>query len=138
LKKEIGSKEVNFDQLFKMKKLRRSFSFAFQGIKFLLLNERNFKIQFGVFVLVLFLSILFQISKEEWIVLLLCSMIVLSLEGVNTAIEQLCNEKDVNYNHTIKIIKDVAAGAVLISSIISSIIGLIVFIPHFYRLVESL
>lgn len=121
-----------------MNSLIKSFGFAFQGIWHLLRRERNFKIQFIVFILVLILSFLLKISKIEWLSILICSMIVLSLEGLNTSIERLCNKQEPNFNPSIKIIKDVAAGSVLIASIVSVIIGFLVFSPYFYKLVASL
>jgi diacylglycerol kinase len=121
-----------------MNSLLKSFGFAFQGIFHLIKKERNFKIQFSVFILVLFSAFYFQLSKYEWIVLLVSSMIVMSLEAINTSIEQLCDLTESNINPKIKIIKDVAAGAVLIASLFSIVIGLIIFIPRIYKLVESL
>ena len=121
-----------------MTSLLKSFGFAIQGIIHLLKNERNFKIQFGVFILVLVFSYFLEISKKELIIVLFCSMTVLSLEGINTSIERLCDENQPQFNLNIKIIKDVAAGAVLIASIFSAIIGLIVFLPYFYRVFTSL
>jgi diacylglycerol kinase len=121
-----------------MNSLLKSFGFAFQGIKFLLKNERNFKIQFVVFLSVIIIAFSFQISKFEWIAVLVCCMSVLSLEGFNTSIERFCNEKEPHFDPRIKIIKDTAAGAVLVSSIFSVIIGLIVFLPYFHRLVANL
>ncbi|MBM3186837.1 MAG: diacylglycerol kinase family protein [Bacteroidetes bacterium] len=121
-----------------MNSLLKSFGFAFKGIFHLIKNERNFKIQVVVFILVLILSCLLGISKIELIIVLVCSMTVLAMEGINTSIERLCDEKDLNFNHKIKIIKDVAAGAVLISSIFSFVIGFIIFLPYLYKLVASL
>jgi len=121
-----------------MKSLLKSFGFAFQGIVHLLKNERNFKIQFCLFILALSFGFYFQISKIEWFVLLICSMVVLSLEGVNTSIERLCDEAEPQFNLKIKIVKDTAAGAVLISSIISAVIGILIFFPYIYTLVVSL
>ena len=54
---------------------------------------------------------------------------------MNTAIEQLANEVTENYNSRIKIVKDAMAGAVLILSILSAIIGLIIFIPKILNLI---
>jgi len=131
-------KNLFLTNLFKMTSLLKSFGFAIQGIIHLLKNERNFKIQFGVFILVLVFSYFLEISKKELIIVLFCSMTVLSLEGINTSIEKLCDENQPQFNLNIKIIKDVAAGAVLIASIFSAIIGLIVFLPYFYRVFTSL
>ncbi len=131
-------KNLFLNDYFKMNSLLKSFGFAIQGIIHLLKNERNFKIQFVVFILVLVVSYFLEITKKEWIIVLFCSMLVLSLEGINTSIERLCDENQPQFNLNIKIIKDVAAGAVLIASIFSAIIGLIVFLPYFYRVFTSL
>lgn len=137
-RKNFLQKNLFLINYFKMNQLIKSFGFAFQGIFHLIKNERNFKIQFGVFILVLILSCLLGISKIEFIIVLICSMIVLSMEGINTSIERLCDEKDPSFNPKIKIIKDVAAGAVLISSLFSIVIGLLIFLPYFYKLAASL
>jgi diacylglycerol kinase len=138
LRKNVIQKNLFLNNNLLMNSLIKSFGFAFQGIWHLLRRERNFKIQFIVFILVLILSFLLKISKIEWLAILICSMIVLSLEGLNTSIERLCNKQEPNFNPSIKIIKDVAAGSVLIASIVSVIIGFLVFFPHFYKLVASL
>lgn len=121
-----------------MNRLIKSFGFAFQGIFQLVKNERNFRIQFAFFILVLMASYLLKISRNEFIITLVCSMVVLSLEGINTAIEELCNLNESTINPKIKKIKDVAAGAVLIASICSFLIGLMIFLPHIQRLIDSL
>ncbi len=138
LRKKFLQKNLFLTNYFKMNSMLKSFGFAFQGIFHLIKKERNFKIQFAVFILVLFSAFYFQLSKYEWIVLLVCSMIVLSLEAINTSVEQLCDLTESNINPKVKIIKDVAAGAVLIASLFSIVIGLIIFTPHIYKLVESL
>jgi undecaprenol kinase/diacylglycerol kinase (ATP) len=121
-----------------MNSFLKSFVFAFQGVLHLLKKERNFRIQFLVFIITLILSLLLKISKIEWLAILICSMLVLSLEGINTSIERLCDEQEINFNPKIKIIKDVAAGSVFIASIFSTIIGFLIFLPYLYKLVASL
>ena len=124
--------------LFTMNSFFKSFGFAYLGVVHLIKNERNFKIQFYLFMLILFFAFYFQISKMEWISVLICASSVLSLEAVNTSIERICNEMEPNFNPKIKIIKDTAAGAVLITSIFSSVIGILIFLPYVYRLVANL
>ena len=107
----------------------KSFKYAFEGIFSAIKKERNMKIHIAMMLAVIVAGIIFSISKIEWICCLFCFGLVISLEMVNTAIEVLADLVDEKYNEKIKLIKDVAAGAVLVSAIISAIIGLMIFIP---------
>jgi len=73
----------------------------------------------------------------EWIVVLLCICAVLGLEMINSALEHLCNLVQRDYHPLVKKIKDVSAGAVLIASIISVVIGFIIFIPKIFALIQQ-
>ena len=107
----------------------KSFSFAFQGLKDCLLNEKNFKIQYVTALAILVAGIFFSLSSMEWISILVCFALVLSFEIINSAIEKLCDLVCPSINPVIKKVKDMCAAAVLVSSIISFIIGCIIFIP---------
>ena len=74
-------------------------------------------------------AIVLKIGTNEWIAILFCSALVLGLEMINTAIEKLSNVVSTSIRPDIKIIKDMAAGAVLLVSIISLIIACIIFFP---------
>ena len=115
-----------------MKKFIKSVGYALAGIKFCF-KQSNFRIQFAAAVIVMSLSLALDCSPLEITTLLVCCALVLSLEMMNTAIEQLCDSVDKNFNPRIKIIKDVAAGAVLLSSIITAIVGLVIFLPHLMK-----
>jgi diacylglycerol kinase len=119
--------------LLNVKKFLYSFYFAFNGIR-LILRERNFRIEILIFLIVLFFGTYFQITSNEWLVVLLISAIVLGLEAMNSAIEKLCDLYSTENNPLIKKIKDISAGAVLICSIIAAIIGILVFYPYFLNL----
>lgn len=71
----------------------------------------------------------FDISAIEWLVVVLCIVVVLVAEAFNAAIEKLCDLVEDRYNSRIKTIKDISAGSVLIAAIISLIAGLIIFLP---------
>ena len=120
-----------------MKKIIRSFGYAFKGIKYCLPGT-NFKVQLLVGILVFIAGFLFKVSATEWIVLIICSVMVLSLEMLNTAIEKMCDLVSTDFHPQIEIIKDVAAGAVLICSIGSAIVGLIIFLPKMYFFINHL
>lgn len=107
--------------------LLKSFGYAFEGIIELLLKERNFQVHCVALVLVVGAGFFFEISKGEWLIILLISALVLALEGVNTTIEKLCDLYSTEQNIKIKKIKDIAAASVLISAIIAVIIGILIF-----------
>ena len=109
--------------------LNKTFAAAFSGIGYFFKTERNSKIQAAAALLAILISFWLHITAVEWVLILFCIAAVIALEMVNTALEHLCNHVHEDYHPSIKIIKDVAAGAVLFVSITSVIIGLIIFIP---------
>lgn len=108
----------------------RSLSFAWQGIFQFFRRERNGQIQGVLAVLVIAAGIFFGISKMEWLAILGCTSLVISLEMLNSALEKLCNLYTADFHPAIKIIKDVAAAAVLWSAFFSLVMGCIVFLPY--------
>ena len=116
----------------KRKKLRNSFKYAFEGIKEAWKTEQNLKIHFIIMLLVIIAGFIFKISLIEWMVCLLLFAIVISLELINTAIETTVDIAMPDINEKAKYAKDIAAGAVLFSAIISVIIGLIIFLPKIF------
>ena len=112
-----------------MKRVLKSFVFAFNGLKDCILHEKNFQVQFVISIFVIAAGIFFSITKAEWLVILICFSVVLSLEIINSAIEKLCDLVCPEFNLTIKKVKDMSASAVLFSAIISFIIGCFIFLP---------
>ncbi|MEO6219260.1 MAG: diacylglycerol kinase family protein [Ginsengibacter sp.] len=118
----------------KTNKISYSFKNAFAGMGYFFMHERNGRIQLIIGLLTAITGMLLQISRHEWIVILLCIGAVLSAEMMNSAIEKLCNHIQPSFHIQIKIVKDLAAGAVLFISIISALIGVFIFIPKIYQL----
>jgi diacylglycerol kinase len=112
------------------------FNHAFRGIISLIRTERNFKIHLVILCLVVLLGFYFQITTTEWIFIVFSSMIVLSLEALNSSVEKLADAITTEQNPKIKWIKDVCAGAVLIGAIGAAIVGCIIFIPYFLDLLD--
>ena len=107
-----------------------SFRYAFNGIKYTFRNSRNFKIQVLFAFFSLILGSIFQLVKSDYLILLLTIFSVLVLEIINTSIESLVDlVVKKKYSNLAKISKDCSAGAVLLASINSVIIGLNLFIP---------
>ena len=112
-----------------MKKLIKSFKYAFEGIFTGIKKEQNMKIHIVIMILVIIFGILFKISKIEWIICIALFGLVISMELINTAIENTVDLITKEKNKKAKIAKDVDAGAVLVSAIASAIIGLMIFVP---------
>lgn len=114
-----------------LKKFFRGFVYAGRGIPDAL-QERNMKVHLVVAMLVVALGVIFNISRVEWMILFLCIAGVMSLEMVNTALEEIANlVRDTDhlaYGATRRM-RDMAAGAVLIMAISSAIIGGLIFLP---------
>ncbi len=120
-----------------MNKLIKSFGYAIKGIKSVFGSEANMKIHGFVGFVVVICGIIFKISINEWLLCLLCFGLVLSMELVNTAIETIVDLVSPDQNPLAGKAKDIAAGAVLISAIISATIGLIIFVPKGWALLFS-
>lgn len=123
---------------FKDHKLQESMSFALSGIWQAIRTERNIKIELGFAVAVVAAGLFFKITKEEWLALIIIIFAVLSAEIFNSAIEAVCNcerdSLDLDYTAT-KIARDLSAGAVLLLSIGSVILGLVIFLPYLIALI---
>lgn len=115
-----------------MKKLLKSFKYAFEGIFTGIKEEQNMKVHIVIMILVIIFGIMLKISTIEWIICIVLFGLVISMELVNTAIENTVDLITEEKNPKAKISKDVAAGAVLVSAISSLIIGLIIFIPKIF------
>ena len=108
-----------------------SFKFASGGLMHALVNQRNFQIQLVVGIVVVIGAWLLHFSRIEWLILLITVAIVLSAELLNTVVEVVV---DLAVKEQLlpdaKLAKDVAAAAVLLTSVFAVILGLILFIPH--------
>ncbi|KAA9041735.1 diacylglycerol kinase family protein [Ginsengibacter hankyongi] len=116
----------------------KSLSYAWQGIKYCFRVERNFRIQVMIVLIACVFAIVLKIGTNEWIAILFCWALVLGLEMINTAIEKLSNVVSTSIHPDIKVIKDVAAGAVFLVSIISLAIACIIFLPKIYPFIKNI
>jgi len=115
----------------------KSFRFAFNGIKKLIKNEHNARIHIVALICVIGLGVFFKIELTEWIALTIVSGLVILMELLNTAVERLADFVESDWNEKIGIIKDYCAGAVLISAIISLIVGGLIFIPKIITIIKN-
>jgi diacylglycerol kinase (ATP) len=114
-----------------IKKRIKSFQYGFNGIRFAL-SEPNMVIHLVATVLVVSAGFFFRVSNVEWMFLVLAIGFVIAAETTNTAIEKLTDLVSPGYNEQAGRVKDMAAGAVLISAITAVIVGLIVFLPKLF------
>ncbi len=103
---------------------------ASEGINYFFKKERNGRIQIIIGFLVIIAGLYFGLKTFEWCFILGCIGVVISLEMVNTGIERICDMLSKDFHPTVKIIKDVAAGAVWWSALFAAIIGAIIFYPY--------
>lgn len=110
----------------------KSFVFAFSGIREALKNEPNLRIHFLVGLLAIVLAFYFSFTSIEWIILLITICFVLMVELINTSLEALVNLVSPELKTEAKLAKDVAAAAVLISAVLSIVVGIFLFLPKFF------
>ncbi|WP_407556713.1 diacylglycerol kinase family protein [Winogradskyella sp. 4-2091] len=109
----------------------KSVGFAFKGMLILIRTEASIKVQLFIAIVMTFAGFFFDISKSEWMAQVIMIGIVMSLEGMNTAIEYIADFIHPEYHKKIGLIKDVAAGAVFIAAIIAVILAGIIYLPKF-------
>ena len=114
---------------FSFQKQRKSFRFAFRGIGFMFRTQHNFWIHLGIAVLVILAGFIFRVSLTEWMLIVLSIGFVLAAETFNSAIEQLTDLVHPDIHPTAGLVKDLAAGAVLLSAIAAAVTGLLIFVP---------
>jgi len=108
--------------------------YAFKGALILLRTEASIKVQFSIAVLLTITGFYFEISATEWMFQILSIGLVMSIEGINTTIEEIADFIHPEFHNKIGLIKDVAAGAVFISAIAATVVGLIIYIPKIIAL----
>jgi len=106
----------------------KAFIYAFRGLGRGLVSGRNVLLQCLAVVAVTVFGIVKEFAEWQWIAVVLCFMVVIALELVNTAIEKLCDALHSDKSDAIRDVKDMAAGAVLWASIGSAAVFLIVVV----------
>lgn len=110
----------------------RSIGFALRGAGYLIRTEGSIKIQVVLALIVTAAGFYFEISNTEWIVQILAIVLILGIEGLNTAIEKLSDHVQPEFDKKIGFIKDISAGAVLFVSFGAAIVGLIIYLPKIF------
>lgn len=109
-----------------------SFKYAFEGIYTAIKEEPNLKFHILAAFAVILAGLYFNISRFDWIVIILLIALVLTLEMTNTAIEAIVDSFTEAQHPRAKYAKDISAGAVLILSLAAATAGLIIFLPYIF------
>ena len=121
-----GKKKYSLIRFFK------GFGYAFNGIISALKTEQNLLIELILGMIFVGLGLYFKISNLELCIIIVCIGILLSLELINTAIENIVDMTMPQVHPLAKLAKDTGAGAILIFSIITIIVVLIIMIPRIF------
>ncbi len=107
----------------------KSIGYAFKGAFKLAFTEHSVMVQSSIAILLIIAGFYFNISKTEWLIQTLAIGLVLSIEGLNTAVEKIADFIHPDYHEKIGFIKDIAAGAVFFAAMTAIAIGLIIYVP---------
>ncbi len=108
----------------------KSLRHAARGIIFTFRHERNFQIECGAAFLAVFLGFLSHFSLLDWVILLIIIGWVLTFEMMNTVAERILDIIKPNVHPYVRVVKDMAAGMVLVTSFLALLIGILLFLPH--------
>ena len=116
----------------RLKKFIKSFYHAFRGLQSIYCDkeEVNLRVESVIGVLVIALGFIVRLERNEWMWIILCCAMVLSLELINSSLEKILDRFHPHPDKVIGNIKDVSAASVLIASIASAIIGILIFLPY--------
>lgn len=110
-----------------MTRLIRKFGNAFRGIAEAIRVDNSFKFHFTAAIAAVILGFLLRISEEEWAVLVIVIGLVLVAEMFNTVVELMAKLVTKEQNEVARQLLDISAGAVLLTSIVSVIVGIVIF-----------
>jgi diacylglycerol kinase (ATP) len=119
-----------------MKKLIRSFGYAFKGVAYATTSQLNFRIHLGATLTAVIMGFVLHISTGEWQWVAISIALVLVTEIFNTMIETLVDLVSPGYNEKAGHIKDMSAGAVVIAALFALITGLMIFLPKLLLLIN--
>ncbi|MBE3518886.1 MAG: diacylglycerol kinase family protein [Firmicutes bacterium] len=116
-------------RFFRARSLKASFGYAWEGLSYVWTTQRNMRIHVLIGSLVVSAALLLGLGRVDFLLVVFAITLVLSAEVLNTLAEALVDLLTPDYAPMAKVVKDVAAGGVLLASIFSVITGLAVFVP---------
>lgn len=115
-----------------------SLEFAVQGIKTVFREERNMRTHIFMGVIAIIMGFIFRLAITEWLWLLLVIFLVLVMEIINTVFENVVDMvTDFHFHPIGKKIKDMAAGAVLLTTFFAVVVGVLLFVPKIWQLIQD-
>jgi diacylglycerol kinase len=117
-------------------KFKNSLHCALRGLRYVIKNERNFKIELIVAVFIVIGAIIFNIKVWEFIVIIFLITWILVTELINTVVERVVDILEPRVHPFARLIKDIMASVVLISSLMSILVGLLIFLPYIFNLLN--
>lgn len=120
--------------MIEIKKLVKSFGYAFEGLEHAYKYDQNLRIHFFIAILVIIASIVFRVNPFEMGILGIMILLVMVTEMINTAIERMVDLITKEHRADAKIAKDVAAGMVFLTAAGSLVVGVLIFLPHILKL----
>ncbi len=112
----------------------KSFGFAIQGAIKLITTEHSIIVQSSLLVIMVIAGFYFNISKTDWMFQIFAFGLVLSVEGLNTAVEKIADFIHPEFHEKIGFIKDIAAGAVFFAAMTAIAIGSLIYVPIIFDL----
>lgn len=109
----------------------KSIAFAVRGAIKLITTEHSIMVQTFIAITMTIVGFCFHISATEWLFQTLSIGLVMSIEGLNTAVEKIADFIHPDYHKKIGFIKDISAGAVMFAAVTAIIVGLIIYVPKF-------
>ncbi|MEQ1817907.1 MAG: diacylglycerol kinase family protein [Terricaulis sp.] len=113
----------------------KSFTFAFEGFAFMLRTQHNAWVHLVATIVVIALGFVLNVSADAWRWLIAALALVWVAEAMNTAFEHLCDVVAPQFHESVKRSKDIAAAAVLVCAIASTLLGAITFAPYVLALI---
>lgn len=104
--------------------------YAIKGAWLLLKSEHSIQVQAVIALLMTFMGFYFEITNTEWMLQILAIGLVMGLEGLNTAVEEIADFVHPDLHHKIGLIKDFSAGAVFFGAIAAVIVGCLIYYPY--------
>jgi len=112
---------------------KKSFNCALRGLKYVIKNERNFRIELLIAIFVVFLATVFNIKIWEFVVLIFLITWVLVTELINTVVERVVDILEPRVHPYARLIKDIMASVVLLSAGMSILVGGIIFSSYLIK-----
>ncbi len=116
--------------------MKESFLGALRGLEAVIKKERNAKVIFLIGIIVIIAGVYFNLSADEFAILIIVTSGVFVCEVFNTLVENILDIINPRYDNKIKILKDISSSAVLLSSIGAVAIGILIFLPKIFNLLH--